>query len=264
MKKTLLAALALLALAPCALAQDAAPTEQIGRPVVTLYDLDSTTPIYCSMTGVRIGGPPFSTPYKIKTVGSSTSVTAATAGQAPFNGVSVGDEIVVNLSIGQVTPAPGVNAARTYRVVTAKADADNITVNAAIDLSGPVGTAGTAGYRFEYLRRACGTAATDGWYPVAGGTPTFSWAVNQFSVTSGGVDFRIECKHDGADAQPIQAFPATGFTTYTAAGIASRASTSITIPYSYCRLGMQLNGVDEGVDTGANAEQITAWFTFVK
>lgn len=93
----------------------------------------------------------------ISTVGSSTTVSAATASQEPFAPLAVGD--VLAIYVGETL---------NIRTVTAKASNISITVNAAIDLSALAG--GYTSWSFYAFRS--GQTAADGWVDVSGYNPS--------------------------------------------------------------------------------------------
>lgn len=157
------------------------------------YDVASTSLTYCTLSGQ--GGSPWGEPYAvstpIETSGSSTTVTAVTALSAPFANLVAGDTIVVRR-----------DAATPYdlRWLTAKADSDGVTVSSAVNWS--------AGYPFQWMDLACGTAATDGWIAV----PTGSGKIVQMTVVYsagdlGGLDVVWEGKEGSPVAAPVRIFP---------------------------------------------------------
>jgi hypothetical protein len=228
-----------------------APDTYIGVPLVSLYDLDATSYTYCRTLGVNgdVFGAWKQGPSKVVTSGSSTTVTSVTAGgSGAFNGVAAGDEIRIISSTGTITS----------RVVTARASADSITIDAAVDLTTPA-----AGTQFWYRTLECGTETISGWFSTSPYQDLkITWEMNQVSLTSGYIDFRVECRDFGVDNQPVQVwgvgasgYPAAGFVT---AGILLGRK-AIYIPESWyeCRVGSIIVGTDDGADTGANAEKIT-------
>lgn len=252
------AAILLLALAPIAsLAQP-----QRAMKVVTLYyqyDLDSTTAI----SGSYSPKSPIQT--RITTSGSSTTVTALTATTAPFNLIAVNDLIIVNLQGSTVG-----SSTVTTRRVTAKASADSITVDTAINIP-------ATGRTFEYQKFTAATGATSGWVPLEGSN---LWQVaiqlNQLSLGSGAIGFRVEGRFSSdlnvvtaknlwpgwasADAKCNDGTYSSGYCTYTSANQGPPVLTSADlIGPDAVRLVLILTGTDDGGDTGANAEQITAW-----
>jgi hypothetical protein len=108
------------------------------------YDLDATTYKYGKLSDWRQGWGGFSTS------GSSTTVTAATAGIGTFAPLAVGDKVRFLIASGWVE-----------RVVTAVASPDSITVSSAIDASGGFSA-------WNYRSRSIGTAITSGLHSLAG------------------------------------------------------------------------------------------------
>ena len=240
MRRALLALAALLALVmPAAAAQQAKAT------FVTNYDLDSTSYTYCVTTGQdgRAFDAPRQGAAKVSTVGSSTTVAAVTASSGPFTFVSVGD--VLFFKIDNVT---------STRYVTARASADSITVDTAINLS-----ADASGYGFTFLKVVCGTTATDGWIPVTGWRFKKLVSYIEQMNTTGGIDVRFECRDLTLDTNVIQVYPASGANNYTAAGITSGIAVVLEEPWDECRIGYKITTSDDGGDTGANQEQIHAY-----
>lgn len=230
------------------LALFAFPAFGAGREQLLLnaiYDLDATDPTYCVTTGVggqvRSGAIPVD--QLVTTSGSSTTVAVVASTADPFLNVAVGDILIFPRTYSATTG--GIINTREERVVTARASADSITVNAAIEL--PV-----AGTTFSYREPSCGTAATSGWVPVQNlSDVTFTINIAQLSVGSGGVAVTVECRNLGVGAGANTIFAPTAYTT---TGVRSFI---IVEPWSECRVGIELSGADDGSDTGADAEQIT-------
>lgn len=221
-----------------------------GRIEATLnaiYDLDSAgTYIYCVYNGV--GDQPLSGDKKIDqlvtTSGSSTTVAALSASTTdPFANVAVGDLLIFRRTFSATTG--GTFTTYNERVVTAKASADSITIDTAIELP-------LTGTNFGYKTRSCGTASTSGWVPVRSlKEVSFTWLLNQISVASGGVRETVECRNTTAGNAVNTVYNPTADT-------AVAAHTLLILePWDECRVGYQLTGADDGGDTGANAEQIS-------
>jgi hypothetical protein len=203
-------------------------------PLVSGYDLASTSYIYCVTNTAPSGtvwGTGTTSVTPVTTSGSSTTVTAVTSGDNPFVSMSVGDEMSINLD-GVIT--------KVY--VTAKASSDSITVNTAVNLGDA--RRGTAGYFFNWRKLTCSTAATAGWIPVRGRSGVaFSFALDTINATS--IDARVQCRHDGSISSAIEIWTKN----YT---VASGDMISITTPggikYDECRFGMKVN-TDTGVQS---------------
>lgn len=222
------------------------------------YDLDATAITYCRMTG-KLGDPfgaGIASVANITTSGSSTTTTALVASSAPFAQINVGDVLIVASSTGVATDT-------LFRVVTAKASSDSITVNTAWDLSTP-----TAGFAFTWKKISCGTGASNGWITIANSDSfAITFELDQVNAT-GGIDVQVQCRSAAIGASPVQIFPActsgscNTVQNYTTAGIASSTTVSFnSIPYQECRVGIFIHTSDDGGDTGANAEQIDIYVT---
>jgi hypothetical protein len=192
------------------------------------FNASSATLTYCRATG-RLGDPyggpqPGNNP--IKTSGSSTTVTTQVANGNPFLYMVVGDVIFVTRPTG-VTDT---------RVVVTRTDANNITVDTAVDWSTQ-----TNGFAFTWYHIACGTTANDGWIDVAGyPDKTIVFQYDQGDATTG-VDVRFECRAASPQAAPVQVYPSTGFTNYPTPGIGARTALVIYEPWSACRVGFKID-----------------------
>lgn len=215
-----------------------------------IYELDATSITYCVLAGKN--GNPYDAGIEsrasIVTSGSSATTSALVSSSAPFAEVAIGDIILV--------------AGFDARVVVSKADSDTITVDTAWNL-------GATGVPFRWKKSTCGTASTNGWIDVAGADSfMITLSIEQVNVT-GGIDVQVQCR--GSDITKVvnQVFPActTGacgtVQNYAGtAGITSTTSMTFTgFPYQQCRVGWLIHTSDDGGDTGANAERITASVT---
>lgn len=229
---------------------------RVKVPLCGDYDLDSASYIYVATTGesdLVLSGPR-KRAVLIQTSGSSASVTATTATTAPFQGIATGatggggDFLFFN--IGGLT---------TQRVITARADADNVTVDTAIDLS--------TATRFSWRRLTSGTAATDGWVPMTGfNTASFAWQIKQSD--GGSIDVKVECEPissaEGTSSSQQQVYTKNVVAPYgcpSAAGSGACDTLIIGAPgmFDRCRLGFKIN--TDSSDAGANLEKISASFT---
>lgn len=229
------------------------------------YNLDSTAIIYCKVTGQN--GSPFADAgaragtARIKTVGSNVAVSAQTAGQNPFAAIAVNDIIIVKRPLGP----------DDVRVVATRTDADNITVDLAVDWS-----TNTTGFEFRWLQTTCGTTDADGWVEAGGGqrVKTVTFLLQQISGVVGGIDVRIECKGQSLGALPTPVYPVTatascapgtnasGFCNFTTAGITTgRFIVSIPRDTScgQVRLGMLIHTSDAADTLETDKERITAF-----
>lgn len=223
MKKLVLALLGLLAAAAPVAAQ------QSMAWVVYANDVSAAAYTYCVMTGQN--GDPFGEPRigpsRIKTVGSSTTVTEVTAGSLPFAALAVGDMIEVR------------RGAVTDRVsITAKASGASITVSSAVSWAGgTVESGGAAGVDFRWRDLACGTAVTDGW--VGTGTfHTIGVTIEWVTKNATSLDFQTECAI--GPGLPII------LETKSATAVGQWGPTITAGVYDRCRVGLKLS-----TDTGA-------------
>lgn len=209
------------------------------------YDLDSGSYIYISTSGEqgKVLAEARRVPIKVKTVGSSTTVAAATASTNPFLGVVVGDELYFNMAGLEVS-----------RYITAKASDDSVTVDTAIDLT----TDDTTGETFSWRKFAAGSAATDGWVPMAGfDTATFLVQLKQSD--GGSIDVRIECENTmGPATSQVLPFAVENHTAYGCPAECDSYTIAAASQYDRCRLGMKIN--TDSSDAGANIEKISAQF----
>lgn len=223
------------------------------------YDVDSATLTYCRMNGKN--GSPFDDPIvvnaRIKTTGTSATVTEFTASTNPFASVATGDVLVVS------TPTSTDEDAKTYAVVIAKASAASITVDPSVTLTA------TAGHLFSFYKVACGTAATDGWFAVPPTTAEVGLLLQYDQGDLTALVVRWECKGLEPFAEPTIIYPgessdcgiggtlATDRCSYATAGITARIEVVDEAPtFSFCRVGLAWSGADAS-DAGANLERVT-------
>jgi hypothetical protein len=216
-----------------------------------LYDVGSTSLTYCAARGQQ--GDPFGSALvgsaRIKTVGSSTTVTEFTASTNPFTNLVVGDTLIV-------TDANGV----TQRVIlTAKASGASITVSTALTLTD------SAGHQFTWLDQSCGTTADDGWISISGGkTGTLTVQYESGDLTA--LVVRFECKSGSVGSQPVIVYPgessdcgiggtlSTDRCSYATPGITARLSAVVAPnPFTQCRVGLAYVTAD-----GGTRDEITA------
>lgn len=117
-------------------------------PLFEKFNLATASPnfMYGRFSEMRSGRKP------LKTSGSSTTVTAVTAGDGPFDELTVGDQINVNRD-GTVD---------TVYIATI-VDADNGTVTGS-GVDWTTGPQGAPGRHFQFRRFQSGTGATAGWF----------------------------------------------------------------------------------------------------
>lgn len=247
--KRLIATIALLVASAGIVSAQPAPVEFRSIPLTVLFDTDyvTGTPGYCVTTGAAGNVNADNRLTKIPIAIAANATTVTSTGGA-FNNLLVGDILYF------VDPSPLSPGAVIERVITARASANSITIDSVVSTLYAVSQ-----QSFEWRKLVCGTTAASGWVPVESFAKVkFSIAVNQIATTTGGIDFRVECREQGANAQPFPVSPTTGlFTNKTAAGITGRFFVEVDSDWRECRVGMQFDGTDDGVDTGAAAEQVT-------
>lgn len=222
-----------------------------------LYDLDSTNPIYCVMTGQ--GGSPFGRgvagTINATTSGSSTTVTSVSG--TPFASLAIGDTIIGELADGSTDTV----------VVVAKASGASITVSSAVDWE-----VGGAGVSWVWFDQTCGTAATNGWIGVRGASK-LRFSVKYLQGDLDSLDVRWECRDDTIGALPTQIYPssttdecgdvaggayASGYCQYSTAAATAIFDLVDDVPtFAECRVALKVTTTDTS-DAGANLEQVTA------
>lgn len=253
MKKLLAAAALALALLTWASPTPAQSTLVTRHILYALYDLDATTDISCSFgSEVVTGG--------LATTSGSNTTTTSVSSSGVFGSIAVGDVIWAAIS-----------GSKTGRVVTARASADSATVDTAWTLP-------AAGVTLRYQKPTC--AATGGWVTVGEGYSLMNFFINlsQVSLTSGGVGLKIEGRdspistapavnlwpgEDSADAKCSSGTFASGYCVFTAVASFSVTNSKVHVPYQV-RLVSILTDTDDGTDTGADAEQLSAHVQVVK
>lgn len=232
--------------APSASAQSA----EIGW-LALRYDLDrpDANPFFCTLEGSSgIADPWKNVVGRVITSGSSTTVTEQTAGELPFRDLVVGDLLRVDRVLGTGTVVDIV-------AITAKASGASITVDTAVDWQN-----GTAGMNAKFKHPVCGQAVTDGWFNVAkyaDWTVVVTYSQGDFGA---GLDWRVECRDAGSQAQPVQVFPVSLGTFQT---IATASTTAVTASnalagferWQDCRVALLANTSDPS-DAGAALDRI--------
>lgn len=226
-------------------------------PIVRNHDFDSATTTYAVLGPLRDGaalGLP-----KIKTTGSSATIDAASG--TPFDVlVSIPGDVIV------VTPSVGGAVAPQERYVLTRPSGAQITVNAVADWSAN----GATGFSFSYRNLSQGTGAGAGWFSVSGiRSPVLYFQIEQLSLASGSLAVVVECKGPDPWATPNSIYPPTGGSgqcgtgLFTVAGATARCQIVIHEQAdAMCRFGVSLT--DDGGDTGANLERVTAYLTGFK
>lgn len=220
----------LLLAAAVAVAPEARAQSQRTGTLVYTKDITDTSYSYCVFKGA--GGDPLGTPIpgigRIETSGSSTTVTAETAGDAPFTNVAVGD--LLYITIGQTV--------YTRRVAT-RTSATQITVDAAID---------TTGSAWSWWDASCGATSADGWVGMTGAWAA-SWEIDVITLNATSIGYQVQCKVGGGTGVQLAA---STIATATTASYALTAGTSGS--WDACRLGLKVN-----TDTGA--QSVSAWMS---
>lgn len=215
------------------------------------YDLDSTTTIYCRVTGPQTGR------GRIKTSGSSQNVTESTSGNNPFAALRVGDVIAVD------TTPTAATAAKDFAYIITRTDSANVVVNPAVNWDNS-----SAGYPFQYYAQDCGSAVTDGWVDASGLVDAkVTVRIKQMNATA--VLWRIEGKDNTADTGPNVIYPGessdcgpsgtlvSGYCSFTnATDFGGTHAVHIPEVEGAVRVGMKID-TDDGGDLTTNAEQIT-------
>ena len=210
------------------------------------YDVASSSATYCAVLG-RNGSSwldPIVSSVPIETSGSSTTVSAVTAGTNPFTNLVAGDVILVSRD----------NGARDVRVVTAKASADEVTVETAVDWS--------AEFPFSWLNNSCGTGAEDGWISVDSFT-TVQMTVQYDGGDLDTLDVQWFCRESALGSNPVRVYPGTDsdcgdgtlsgvLCTYSSPGAVTTVKINSNV-FSECRIGLKYGSTD-----GGTRESVTA------
>lgn len=211
--------------------------------LAAVYDLDSASYIYCATRGIngtttdRNKNPPQGA-HLIDAAAGSTTVTSD-GSRSSFNNVLVGDILFINRA--------GVTL---ERVVMTKADANSITVNAALN------AAATVDATFTFRTLSCGTTDTSGAFPVQG-FHSFTIQVILAQENSASTDYQVECRNFG----PGMAWSIVNGPNNDTGVFNDIFATDL--GFSECRVGAKVN-TDDGADTGAAAEQLTIIVTWRK
>lgn len=175
----------------------------------------------------------YSVPVLVKNGAATTDITAVSASTtAPFQNVSVGDLIVLNVS-GEMFE----------RIVTTRTDADNIIINSGVTIP-------TAGVTFAYRKQFYSTDPIDGWISVVGyDVVTFVTDV-EANVDTGGVVTSVECGtflvSDPPTAQAaVEVDTATVASTATGTDVSS-IDLRLNPQYTHCRSALKFGTGDDG------------------
>lgn len=196
-----------------------------------LYDLISTSYIYCKYTG--LSGDPFGSPMPgpglIKTSGSSTTVTELTTGDNPFAQVAAGD--ILFISVG---------GAISTRLVATRVSAAEITVDSSITLTGN---------SWSWMKRSCGTTISDGWVDAGGFyNVTFTRTITTINATS--IQTQAECRLN--DNPTVATIIVTDSSTTTG----NWGYTLTSGAWDACRLGVKVT-TDTGVQSLTSALSVS-------
>lgn len=160
-------------------------TAQVRIPLFQSYDAPaSTDPIFGRF------GPDLCGQGPLTTSGSSTTVTAVTAGREPFRGLTVGSELSVNR-----------DGTRDVRYLAAiDAGLDQATLDTAANWE--AGPGGSTGRTFHYRLFQAGQAVTDGWVGVREfDSVTILYELVSFNATD--VTLYVEGRIKGPQGNPI-------------------------------------------------------------
>lgn len=250
MKKLLLLLVALLGL----------PAAAQSIPLFSLYDLDATTyvyPILCrpgivtpTANVCATESPRFEAAKPITTTGASSTTVTAVASNNAFNELLAGDEIEI------LQPALSTSGARARRLITARASANSVTVDTAIQID-ITGSSFVNGSLFAWYKFYANAGAEDGWFSV-GDADHFQVAIGFIqAVTTGGIDYKLECRQRYLDRTgPVVLVQGANVTVFPATVAINVNDTR----YAECRVGLKITTDDTpGADAGVNQEQITAW-----
>lgn len=197
-------------------------------PIFQKYDAP-TTLTYGKFSQEIVGRKPAATS------GSSTTITAVTAGDAPFAGLAAGSELHVDRD-------------GTHDVVyfTPGVDDDTGTVDTAVNWE--TGPQGSSGRHFRFRHFLSGTAATDGWIGNRGfKSVKIQMIVHSFNA--GSVTFSIE----GRNKFPQSAATVITTQVFTATGSAFVDLQPLDADWDEVRVGVIVAG-----DTGANSVSAVA------
>jgi len=213
-----------------------APATQYALARGTTYLLDSQ--------GTKRFAPwkPMEQTLKVKTTGSSTTVVSNTASSGALGPVSVGSILSFDVKGDQLE-----------RVVTAKASADSITVDAAINLA--------AGYGYWFRNQYFGPDTEDGWINV-GAYEAAAFTVELLALTgaaNSSIVTSAECRLAGASSTPVQVGTAIVLT-LVPTNVVHNVDLRL-VPYSECRVGLGWDADgDEATDTTTLKERINVRF----
>jgi len=243
----------ILALAALALPAVAAAQGQLeSRNLNVRYDVDSATPIYCTLTA-RNGdiwrGQPYAGDGPVNTSGSSTTINSTVLAASALASVDVGDVLQFTMPDGTIE----------QRTVVTNADDDTVTVDETIDL------AKAGGQSYTFMPQTCGTGADDGWIKL---DSPFQIHVQYDAGDLDALKVRLQCKGGTPSDNPVNVIaPADscGGNTNDGAGACELATAGVagsltwvelSGTWSACRMGLWYKTTDAS-DAGANRESVT-------
>jgi len=205
------------------------------------FNLNATSETFCALS---LNGP-FQVPVPVVTSGSSTTVT----GTGAFTNIGVGDQI-------NGTDSPVGGGELWTAVVMARASADSITVDTAVNLNSST---------LFYRTLSCGTGNNNGAFDISlSGRSTIQIDIAQLVLANPGVstiDSRIQCRVDPSAAwlqvYPVLVPPAVT-ATYVSLAVVGGWGKEVNGTYSQCRVGLRITAADDAAgDAGSNAEWLT-------
>lgn len=203
------------------------------------YNLGGTDQAATTETFFVLGPEPGTDGSNLIQATASTTVTAVSG--TPFSSAAVGDMLIIRDSGGLL-----------YRkAIIAKASGASITV------SMPAITLTNASFKLRSIRS--GTATSNGSFNVGEFRGyTIQVSLDNVSLTSGGIEIRIQCRTD-PDAAWTPAYPVTlppaaqvPFTA-TVAGAYNFPTNGV---YDSCRVGLRLTGTDDA-DVAGQQERVS-------
>jgi hypothetical protein len=208
------------------------------------YDVDSATYTACRTIG---SGTAIQTPVPLVGPVSSSGTTLTAVSGTPFDGLAVGDVLVMPATAAGILPE--------IRSIITFTSSTVVVVDTA-----PTSTLTSA--QLSRLQQRCGTGNDAGWLKITDYTNvTLTIQIAQINTTTG-VDAIVECRSNAPGALPAQVYPdnsaGAAQRTYTAANHESRTRVSIS-PASGCpqvRVMFKLTSTDDGVDTTTARELI--------
>jgi hypothetical protein len=165
---------------------------------------------------------------RITTSGSSSTTVTSVSTDGPFTYVAVGDLLMIPVS------------GRVYeRIVTARASANSITINSAINIP----ATGTA---FGYKKAFFSTDPGDNLFIPVGSLDagSFVWSVNA-NANTGGVVSSVECAIETAAGwSPIVEIDTDTVASGSTGNVVSSQDFRLT-PYTHCRFGLSFGTNDD-------------------